>query len=57
MAGVMSARFESGLRFAHGERPKDCRYLVQRVIARRQILDIAVVAGEYNGSAFQIKPH
>jgi hypothetical protein len=30
---------------------------MQRVIARRKIFDIAVIAGEYNRRAFEIKPY
>ena len=34
--------------------PDESRHCVQRVIARRKIFDVAVIAREYNGSATQI---
>jgi hypothetical protein len=34
--------------------PDESRDCVQRVIAQRKIFDVAVIAGEYNGSGTQI---
>jgi hypothetical protein len=35
--------------------PDNRRYGIQRVVARRQILDVPVIAGEYNCCAIEIK--
>ena len=52
MAGVISARvlIRLAIRSLFAA-PDDGRYRIQRVIARRKIFDVAVIAGEYNGSA------